>query len=83
MDAHYRKLNITLPDELLTRFETYCRKHGMRLSPRIAILIEQDMKRGSRRSPLHLNLSLPHGGHLKTGQLWTGQNRPVSKWSQA
>jgi uncharacterized membrane protein YvbJ len=23
------------------------------------------------------------GGHLKTGQLWTGQNRPVGKRSQA
>jgi hypothetical protein len=23
------------------------------------------------------------GGHLKTGQLWTGQNRPVREWSQA
>ena len=43
MDTYYRKLNITLPDELLTRFETYCQKQGMKLSPRIAILIEQDM----------------------------------------
>jgi nitroimidazol reductase NimA-like FMN-containing flavoprotein (pyridoxamine 5'-phosphate oxidase superfamily) len=23
------------------------------------------------------------GGHLKTGQLWTGQNRPVGRQSQA
>jgi hypothetical protein len=23
------------------------------------------------------------GGHLKTGQLWTGQNRPVGERSQA
>jgi hypothetical protein len=27
------------------------------------------------------NLAL--GGHLKTGQLWTGQNRPVGERSQA
>jgi len=40
----YRRLNITLPDDLLTQFEEFCEKEGMMLSSRIAVLIRKDLE---------------------------------------
>lgn len=39
----YVRLNITLPTELLKKFEEYCEKEGMMLSSRIAVLIKKDL----------------------------------------
>jgi hypothetical protein len=43
MATHFERINITLPPALATRFRAYCRRKGMCVSRRIAILIEQEM----------------------------------------
>ena len=35
--------NITLPKKLLNSFKAFCKAHGMKPSPRIAVLIRQDL----------------------------------------
>lgn len=40
----YKRLNITLPEDLLRKFRGYCKKEGMNLSSRIAVLIKKELK---------------------------------------
>ena len=39
----YKRLNITLPEDLLKEFEEYCKREGMNMSARIAVLIKRDL----------------------------------------
>lgn len=41
----YKKLTITLPDDLLGEFKNFCQKNGINLSSRIAILIKEDLNK--------------------------------------
>ena len=41
----YARLNITLPLDILKKFEEYCEKEGMMLSSRIAVLIRHDLEK--------------------------------------
>ena len=45
----YRRLNITLPDDLLTQFWDFCEKEGMMLSSRIAVLIKKDLEQNKKK----------------------------------
>ena len=41
----YQRLNITIPEKLLKDFREYCKKEGMNLSSRIAVLIEKELEK--------------------------------------
>jgi len=43
MNTQYARINITLPKELLNRFQKYCKEEGMTISSRIAVLIKRDI----------------------------------------
>jgi len=38
----YKRVDITLPSDLLKRFEEYCEKEGMKISSRMAVLIKKE-----------------------------------------
>jgi hypothetical protein len=42
--AKHRKTSITLPEQLLTEYEEFCEKQGMKISSRIAVLIRGDLE---------------------------------------
>jgi metal-responsive CopG/Arc/MetJ family transcriptional regulator len=44
------RLYITLPEDLLRQFESYCQRNGMKLSSRIAVLIRKDLEQSARAS---------------------------------
>lgn len=53
MNAHnkYKRVNITLPEDVYEKFLKYCDGEGMNLSSRIAVLIKRDINPlGSLRS---------------------------------
>jgi metal-responsive CopG/Arc/MetJ family transcriptional regulator len=41
----YERVDITLPSDLLKRFEEYCEKEGMKISSRMAVLIRKDLEK--------------------------------------
>lgn len=43
MGSKFKKLTITLPEDLLKKFKKFCDDEGMNLSSRIAILIKKDL----------------------------------------
>lgn len=43
MNKNYKKITITLPEDLLVKFKEFCQKNGINLSSRIAILIKEDL----------------------------------------
>ena len=45
MNKKYKKLTITLPENLLKEFREFCKKNGINLSSRIAILIKEDLEK--------------------------------------
>ena len=45
----YTRLNITLPTDLLEKFNEYCESQGMFLSPRIAVLIKKDLEQNKKK----------------------------------
>lgn len=45
MDKEYQKVTITLPKELLQQYKEILDNIGMNLSTRLAILVEDDLKR--------------------------------------
>ncbi len=56
MNAHnkYKRVNITLPEDIYRDFLRYCEGEGMNLSSRIAVLIRRDMSAliGINKMPL-------------------------------
>jgi len=40
----YKKLTITLPEDLKNKFKDFCNDNGLTTSGRIAILIKEDLK---------------------------------------
>jgi metal-responsive CopG/Arc/MetJ family transcriptional regulator len=44
----YQRVDITLPSDLLKKFEQYCEKEGMKISSRMAVLIRKDLKKGEK-----------------------------------
>lgn len=40
----YKRVTITLPNEVLEKYQEYCEKEGMNLSSRIAVLLKRDLK---------------------------------------
>lgn len=42
-EQEYKRINISLPSDLLDKFEQFCRSEGMMLSTRIAVLIRKDL----------------------------------------
>jgi len=44
MSKKYDRINITLPEVLLEEFKEFCKKNGINLSSRIAILIKKDLE---------------------------------------
>jgi metal-responsive CopG/Arc/MetJ family transcriptional regulator len=49
METIYQKLTITLPEAILKEFREFCKKNGINLSSRIAILIKEDLE---KKNPL-------------------------------
>ncbi|MBI2558809.1 CopG family transcriptional regulator [Candidatus Woesearchaeota archaeon] len=45
----YKRLNISLPEDLLNEFTKYCQKEGMMLSSRIAVLIRKDLEQNKKK----------------------------------
>ncbi len=41
----YKRVTITLPNELLEEYQKYCEKEGMNLSSRIAVLLKRDLEK--------------------------------------
>ncbi len=41
----YKRVTITLPKELLEKYQKYCQQEGMNLSSRIAILLKKDLEK--------------------------------------
>ena len=41
----YERVDITLPSDLLKRFEQYCEKEEMQISSRMAVLIKKDLEK--------------------------------------
>ena len=41
----YKKVTITLPEDLLIKYKEYCKQRGMNLSSRIAVLLKKDFKK--------------------------------------
>lgn len=44
MNNLYKKITITLPENLLKEFKVFCEDNGINLSSRIAILIKEDLQ---------------------------------------
>jgi metal-responsive CopG/Arc/MetJ family transcriptional regulator len=49
MNTEYKKLTITLPNNLLKEFRKFCERNGINMSSRIAILIKEDLQ---KKNPL-------------------------------
>ena len=45
----YIRLNITLPSDLLEKFNEFCESQGMMLSSRIAVLIRKDLEQINKK----------------------------------
>ncbi len=45
MNTKYKKLTITLPENLLKEFKKFCEDNGLNMSSRIAILIKNDLQK--------------------------------------
>jgi len=43
MKSDYKKINITIDENLLNKFKIYCAKNGMKVSSRISHLIKNDI----------------------------------------
>ena len=43
--SKYKKVTITLPEDLLKNYQKYCEDEGMNLSSRIAILLKKDLEK--------------------------------------
>jgi metal-responsive CopG/Arc/MetJ family transcriptional regulator len=44
MVTEYQRIDITLPKELLKKFKAFCKAQGMKPSPRIAVLLRDDLE---------------------------------------
>ena len=42
--SNYKRISITIPEEILGKFKSFCEKNAINLSGRIAKLIEKDFK---------------------------------------
>jgi metal-responsive CopG/Arc/MetJ family transcriptional regulator len=40
-----KRINITLEEKLIKRFQDYCKKRGMKVSTKIELLIAKELKR--------------------------------------
>lgn len=45
----FKKVTITLPEELIEKYWKYCQDEGMNLSSRIAILLKRDLDKFQRK----------------------------------
>ncbi|AJF62605.1 MAG: hypothetical protein QT11_C0001G0462 [archaeon GW2011_AR20] len=41
----FKKVTITLPEDLFKKYQKYCEAEGMNLSSRIAILLKKDLEK--------------------------------------
>ena len=41
----FKKVTITIPEEILKNYRKYCLEEGMNLSSRIAILLKKDLEK--------------------------------------
>jgi len=41
----YKRVTITLPEDLLRKYQRYCQSEGMNLSSRIAVLLKKDLEK--------------------------------------
>lgn len=45
----YKKITITLPEQILKKYRKFCEENGMKLSNRIAVLIKKDIDENGRK----------------------------------
>ncbi|MEK6834659.1 MAG: hypothetical protein AABX61_00155 [Nanoarchaeota archaeon] len=41
----FKKITITLPEDLVKKYQKYCWEEGMNLSSRIAVLLKKDLEK--------------------------------------
>jgi len=41
----FKKVTITLPEELFQKYQNYCKEEGMNLSSRVAVLLKKDLEK--------------------------------------
>jgi len=46
----YKKITITLPQQILKKYKEFCEENGMKISNRIAILIKKDLETFNKKS---------------------------------
>lgn len=43
-----KRINITIEDKLIIRFQEYCKERGMKVSPKIEVLIKGELERDNK-----------------------------------
>ena len=44
----YKKITITLPNNLIKRYKDFCESNGMNLSKRISLLLKEDLNKRNK-----------------------------------